>query len=79
METAYKKFLREMMDDVCLHCVHFDFESEITANFLIRGYHIANVPISYNPRTTQAGKKISWIDGYEAIFTLIRCRILNRG
>lgn len=79
METAYKMFLRETMDNVRLRCVHFDFEPEITANFLIRGYHIMEVPVSYNPRTIQAGKKISWVDGYEAIFALIRCRIFNRG
>lgn len=79
METAYKMFLRETIDNVSLRCVHYDFEPEITANFLIRGYHIMEVPVSYNPRTIQAGKKISWVDGYEAIFALIRCRIFNRG
>jgi len=74
METAYKMFFREMMNDIRLRCVRFDFEPEITANFLKRGYKILEVPISYRPRTIQAGKKISWIDGYEAIYTLIRCR-----
>jgi len=79
METAYKMFLREMINNIRLRCVRFDFEPEITANFLRRGHHIVEVPISYNPRTIQAGKKISWVDGYEAIYTLIRCRISNRG
>jgi glycosyltransferase involved in cell wall biosynthesis len=77
METAYKMFLRETIDGIRLRCVHFDFEPEITATFLKRGYQIAEVPISYNPRTIQAGKKISWVDGYEAIYTLFRCRISN--
>lgn len=78
METAYKMFFREAMDGIRLRCVRFDFEPEITASFLIRGYHILEIPISYTPRTVQAGKKISWVDGYEAIYTLIRCRFFNR-
>jgi glycosyltransferase involved in cell wall biosynthesis len=74
METAYKMFFREVMDGIHLRCVRFDFEPEITANFLKKGFQIKEVPISYTPRTIQAGKKISWVDGYEAIYTLIRCR-----
>jgi len=75
METAYKMFYRQTMEHIKLRCVRFDFEPEITANFLKRGYRILEVPISYHPRTVQSGKKISWIDGYEAIYTLIRCRL----
>jgi glycosyltransferase involved in cell wall biosynthesis len=74
METAYKMFFREVMDGIHLRCVRFDFEPEITANFLKKGFQIKEVPISYTPRTIQAGKKISWVDGYEAIYTLLRCR-----
>jgi glycosyltransferase involved in cell wall biosynthesis len=78
METAYKMFFHEKMSGIRLRCVRFDFEPEITAKFLKRGYHILEVPISYHPRTVQTGKKISWIDGYEAIYTLIRCRFFDR-
>ncbi len=78
METAYKMFLRETMEGIRLRCVRFDFEPEITAEFLKKGHHILEVPIAYTPRTIQAGKKISWVDGYEAIYTLIRCRFFSR-
>ncbi len=78
METAYKMFVREALDEVQLRCVRFDFEPEITAAFLKKGYQILEVPISYTPRTVEAGKKISWVDGYEAIYTLIRCRFFHR-
>lgn len=78
METAYKMFLRETLDGIRLRCVRFDFEPEITASFFKKGYQILEVPISYTPRTVQAGKKISWVDGYEAIYTLIRCRFFDR-
>ena len=78
METAYKMFLRDTLKGIRLRCVRFDFEPEITAKFLKRGYKILEVPITYQPRTIQSGKKISWIDGYEAIYTLIRCRFFDR-
>jgi glycosyltransferase involved in cell wall biosynthesis len=78
METAYKMFLREAINNLRLRCVRFDFEPEITAKFLKKGYRILEVPISYNPRTVESGKKISWIDGYEAIYTLIRCRFFAK-
>jgi len=75
METAYKMFYRETLNGIRLRCVHFDFEPEITANFLRKGYHIMEIPISYQPRTIQAGKKMSWVDGFDAIYTIIRCRL----
>ncbi|NJD60135.1 MAG: glycosyl transferase [Anaerolineales bacterium] len=79
METAYKMFYREALDGIRLRCVRFDFEPEITSQFLKKGYQILEVPITYSPRTVEAGKKISWVDGYEAIYTLIRCRFFHRG
>ena len=78
METAYKMFTRDALAGIRLRCVHFDFEAEITANFLRKGYHIVEIPISYHPRTVQAGKKMSWVDGFDAIYTLFRCRFSLR-
>jgi glycosyltransferase involved in cell wall biosynthesis len=78
METAYKAFRREAVAGLRLRCVRFDFEPEITAKLLSAGYDIHEVPISYTPRTADEGKKISWIDGIEAIYTLLRCRFLDR-
>jgi len=59
---------------VRLRCVHFDFEPEITGHLAKRGQRIVEVPISYNPRRADEGKKISWVDGIEAIYTLLRVR-----
>lgn len=77
METAYKVFRRTVIAGMRLRCVRFDFEPEITAKILMAGYRIHEVPISYNPRTSAKGKKISWIDGVDAIYTLFRCRFLG--
>lgn len=78
METAYKAFRRKVLEGLHLRAVHFDFEPEITAKLLLAGHKIYEVPISYNPRTAEEGKKISWIDGVEAIYTLLRCRFVGK-
>ena len=77
METAYKAFRRELAEGLRLRCVRFDFEPEITARLLQAGHTIHEVPISYTPRSEDEGKKISWIDGIEAIHTLFRCRFVD--
>lgn len=78
METAYKAFRREAVTNLKLRCVRFDFEPEVTAKLLQAGHKIYEVPISYAPRTVMEGKKISWVDGVEAIYTLLYCRFLNK-
>jgi hypothetical protein len=77
METAYKAFRREIVQGLRLRCVRFDFEPEITAQLLLAGYDIHEVPIGYTPRTEGEGKKIRLIDRIEAIHTLFRCRFLD--
>ena len=74
METAYKVFRREALAGVRLRCVGFDFEPEITAKFLLAGRRILEVPITYRPRGADEGKKMRWIDGVDAIYTLLKCR-----
>jgi glycosyltransferase involved in cell wall biosynthesis len=75
METAYKAFRREVLDGIRLRCVGFDFEPELTAKLLLSGRRIAEVPISYKPRRADEGKKMRWIDGVDAIYALVKCRL----
>jgi len=75
METAYKVFTRDVLTGLRLRCVGFDFEPEITAKILRAGHQILEVPISYQPRREDEGKKIRWIDGVDAIYTLLKCRL----
>ncbi len=75
METAYKVFRREILDGMRLRCVGFDFEPEFTAKVLRAGHQILEMPIDYNPRRVDDGKKIRWIDGVDAVYALIKCRI----
>lgn len=76
METAYKVFRRDVLERISLRCVGFDIEPEITARVLQAGYRIVEIPVAYNPRRKDEGKKISWTDGIDAIYTLVRCRLL---
>lgn len=75
METGYKVFRREVLQKVRLRCVGFDFEPEITAKILLAGYSITEVPIGYSPRRVDEGKKIRWIDGVDAAYVLLKCRL----
>lgn len=74
METAYKVMRREVLSGIRLRTVGFDIEPELTAKLLLAGRRIVEVPISYKPRTKDEGKKMRWIDGVDAIYTLIKCR-----
>ena len=77
METCYKVFKAEVIRDIPLRSRRFDFEPEVTAKVLKRGYRIYEVPISYNGREWYEGKKISWKDGVIAFWTLIYYRFTD--
>jgi len=75
METGYKVFTRQALAGIRLRCVGFDFEPEVTARLLRAGRRIVEVPIGYHPRRGDEGKKIRWIDGVDALYTLLKCRL----
>jgi dolichol-phosphate mannosyltransferase len=75
METGYKAFRKEVLGNVRLRCVGFDFEPEVTAKLLLAGYTITEVPIGYSPRRVDEGKKIRWVDGLDAVYVLLKCRL----
>ena len=75
METCYKLFEREVLDGITIESDRFEFEPEITAKLLRRGYRIYEVPISYAGRDVSEGKKITWKDGFGALRTLVRFRL----
>jgi glycosyltransferase involved in cell wall biosynthesis len=74
METCYKVFRRDALKGISLRAKRFDFEPEITAKFLKKGYKILELPISYSSRRFEEGKKITWKDGMKAFFYLIKYR-----
>ncbi len=77
METCYKLFDRTVLDAVTIRAERFDFEPEVTAKVLRRGYRVYEVPISYNGREFNEGKKITWKDGISALRTLVKYRFVG--
>lgn len=75
METCYKMFSREVKDKLALKAHGWGFDPEITAQILLCGYRIYEVPISYTGREFTEGKKISWRDGFTVLWTLLKYRI----
>jgi glycosyltransferase involved in cell wall biosynthesis len=77
METGYKVFKREIMQDIDIHAKRFDFEPEFTAKIMKKKARIYEVPISFTPRSYEEGKKIKLIDAFQAIWTLLKYRFVN--
>jgi glycosyltransferase involved in cell wall biosynthesis len=74
METCYKLVWFKDLKEMDLESKKFEIEPEITAKLLRKGVKIKEIPITYNPRTFENGKKISCIDGIKALFTIIKYR-----
>lgn len=77
METGYKVFKREIVKDITIHARRFDFEPEFTAKILKRKIRIFEVPISFNPRDYEDGKKIKIQDAFVAVWTLLKYRFVD--
>jgi len=77
METCYKVFSGEALENMKLKSKKFDFEPEITSKILKRGYKIVEVPIKYECRDFSEGKKINWRDGVQAAWALVYWRFKN--
>ena len=77
METCYKVFRAEIIKPIEIHSRRFEVEPEVTAKLLKRGIRIYEVPISYHGREHDEGKKITWRDGFIAIWTLVKYRFVD--
>jgi glycosyltransferase involved in cell wall biosynthesis len=72
METCYKVFRREVLKNIQIKSNRFGFEPEITAKVAKGKWRVYEVPISYAGRTYEEGKKITWKDGVQALWCIIR-------
>ncbi len=77
METCYKVFRSDVIKDMKLRARRFDFEPEITAKILKKGYAIYEIPIKFTPRSFEEGKKITWRDGLKHIYHLVKYRFVD--
>ncbi len=77
METGYKVFRREIIQNVLIEENRFGFEPEIVAKVSKLGVRIYEVPISYHGRTYAEGKKIGWRDGFSALRCIFKYNFLR--
>jgi len=77
METCYKVFRAPILQEMTIRSDRFDFEPEITAKVFKRGYKVFEVPIYYSGRDFAEGKKITWRDGFRALWTIVKFRFVD--
>ncbi len=77
METCYKVFKGDVIRGLKLRSNRFEFEPEVTAKILKKGYKLYEIPISYHGRGFEEGKKITWRDGITALAALVRYRFMD--
>lgn len=78
METCYKMFKRDVIQNINIRSNDFSVEPEITAKILKnKKLRVYEMPISYYGRTYAEGKKISWKHGFGALFTLLKYRMTD--
>ena len=75
METCYKCFRREVLQDVVIESRRFTVEPELTAKLAKKPIRIHEVPIRYQGRKYSEGKKITWRDGLAALWAILRFRV----
>jgi glycosyltransferase involved in cell wall biosynthesis len=74
METCYKVMRTDVLRSMSLHSNGFGIEPELTAKIFKRQYRVYEVPITYDGRGYEEGKKITWRDGFVALWVLLRYR-----
>ncbi len=78
METCYKAFKTEIIQSILIEELRFGFEPEITAKLSkIKDIRFYEVGISYYGRTYEQGKKITWKDGFRAIYCILKYNIIS--
>lgn len=77
MEVCYKVFKSEFLKGITLEQKRFGFEVEVTAKIARSGAVIYEVPINYYGRSYEEGKKITWKDGVQAIWLILKYRFVN--
>ena len=77
METCFKAVRSDLLKSLDLESKRFGIEPEITAKLFKRGARVYEVPITYEGRDYSEGKKITWRDGFPALWTLVKYRFVD--
>jgi hypothetical protein len=76
--TCHKAIRTDVFRELPLKCRGFDIEPEIAARLVQRGERIYEVPVHYRARASEEGKKLTAVDGFRVVRTLLRCRFTDR-
>jgi len=77
--TCYKAFRREIIQSLDLREDRFGFEQEVTIKIARGGWRVYETAISYSGRTYAEGKKITWKDGFRALWCILRYGVFSSG
>jgi len=77
INTCFKVFRREVLDSFVIKSKKFEFETEVTAKIVKRGYKILEVPIEYIARSRRDGKKICWREALEMFWCILKYRFVE--
>jgi hypothetical protein len=77
METCFKAIRADLLKTLPLRSERFGIEPEITAKLFKRGARVYEVPITYEGRDYAEGKKITWRDGFPALWALVKYRFVD--
>lgn len=77
IETGYKVFRGEVIRGMHLRSNDFSIEAEITAKVFKRKLRVYELPVSYYGRTYEEGKKVTWLDGFAAIYAILKYRLID--
>ena len=72
--TCYKVLRVDVANALDLRCDSFDFDAEITCRLLRDGFKIVELPVTYNPRTVDEGKKLTTAAGWSVLRAIFRVR-----
>jgi glycosyltransferase involved in cell wall biosynthesis len=77
VETCYKMFRAPLLKSLPIRSNDFAMEPELTAKIAKRNCRVFEVPISYVGRTYREGKKIGWRDGFKALYTILKFKLID--
>ena len=77
IEPCYKVFKRAVLRNINVISNRFEYDIELMCKAIKKGYKMLQLPISYNPRSFEEGKKITWVDGVKAAYYMLKYRFLD--
>lgn len=75
-EGCYKAFTKRLISSIPIEANGFEYDNELICKIFRLGHEIEEVPIRYEPRSYEDGKKIRWTDGMKMLWTIIKWRVL---